>query len=100
LVGTLVGLYCPPALPLARDFVAEAKACLRVELRTWDREGAIEDAVKRRDRGRAGAMRCNVCYNAEYLFYPFWPRRAPLWRVLAFHTESGRDAMWPMLSTS
>mgnify|MGYP003636240152 FL=1 len=86
--GTLVA-FMPPSFALARD-VAESKGVLRVDY-NMDRDGALLDAVNAVIEAAPGQW-LYVCYNAEYLFYPFCETRT-VGEMLAFHTEERRDAM-------
>mgnify|MGYP003649918718 CR=1 FL=1 len=79
----------PPSFALARD-VAESKGVLRVDY-NMDRDGALLDAVNAVIEAAPGQW-LYVCYNAEYLFYPFCETRT-VGEMLAFHTEERRDAM-------
>ena len=81
-------LLAPAALRLAEDTAAS------VQQVTYDTvaEGATTNAVNAIIRATPEGVWLHYCYNAEYLFYPFWETRT-VGEMVTFHTEERRSAM-------
>lgn len=80
-------LFMPSEFDLAQDI---ADKVIRVDaeiVRKGNREEIINAVI-----ARAPEIWMYVCYNAEYLFFPFCETRT-VGEMLAFHTEERRDAM-------
>lgn len=80
-------LFMPKEFDLAQDI---ADQVIRVDadiVRQGNREEIVNAII-----AKAPAVWMYVCYNAEYLFFPFCETRT-IGEMLAFHTEERRDAM-------
>ena len=80
-------LFMTPEFELAEDV---AETVLRVDCdltRQGNREEIVNTVI-----AKASGVWIYVCYNAEYLFFPFCETRT-IGELLAFHTEERRDAM-------
>ena len=80
-------LFMPSEFELAHDV---AETVQRVDC-DFSRDGNRESIVKT-IIAKAPGVWIYVCYNAEYLFFPFCETRT-IGELLAFHTEERRDAM-------
>lgn len=80
-------VFMLPEFDLAADIKGRA---LRVDANIA-RDGNRDEIVNR-IIARAPGVWMYVCYNAEYLFFPFCETRT-IGELLAFHTEERRDAM-------
>ena len=81
-------LLAPAALRLAED-TGEAVHLIHYDTAAAD---ATTGAVNAIIHAAAEGVWLYYCYNAEYLFYPFWETRT-VGEMLAFHTEERRSAM-------
>ena len=79
--------FMRPEFEMAADV---SERVIRVDA-TLQADGAREDIVNA-IIARAPGVWMHVCYNAEFLFYPFCETRS-VGELLAFHTEERRDAM-------
>lgn len=80
-------LFMPKEFDLAQDI---ADQVIRVDadiVRQGNREEIVNAII-----AKAPDVWMYVCYNAEYLFFPFCETRT-VGEMLAFHTEERRDAM-------
>ena len=81
-------LLAPAAIRLP-DEIAEAVHLVIYDTSAVD---STTEAVNAIIRAAAEGVWLYYCYNAEYIFYPFWESRT-VGEMLVFHTEERRDAM-------
>ena len=80
-------VFMPEAFDLAED-IADKVVRVDTEItRKGNREEIVNAIIP-----KAQGLWVYVCYNAEYLFFPFCETRT-IGEMLAFHTEERRDAM-------